>query len=176
MLFADLLFAAWSLFRPELDADALRIRLAVAFPSIPLPAADQTGLGSMFGSPGDKLTGGNLGCDATRAIQPGDQFCAHRNYPCGATLIVENIRTGARTTCIVMDRGPYGAYVYDNNGNRSWVVKIHPDDPGTWRGIVDLSPKVSGDIGHNGFERVRIWEYNRLKKNYRKFVERQSRI
>ncbi len=176
MFIAKFIMLALVTINPNLDLDTLQINFAIAFPESPLPVADQAGLATTFGTPGDKWTGGNLGCDATRAIQPGDQFCAHRNLPCGATLIVENIRTHARTTCIVMDRGPYGAYVYDDSGSKTWVVKIKPTDPGTWRGILDMSPKVSNDIGHNGFEPVRIWEYNRLKKNYRKFINRRNSI
>jgi hypothetical protein len=38
-----------------------------------------------------------------------------------------------------------------------WVIKIHPSDPGVWRGILDLTPAVSEALGHNGFEKVNMW-------------------
>lgn len=171
----SLILAVWSVLFPSVDKQEVAVKAAIVLP-LKMPYAHQSGIASMFGSPGDKHIGGNLGCDSSRKIHPDDQFCAHRSYPCGSTLVIENIRTKKRTYCTVMDRGPYGAYVYDENNVRSWVIKIRDHHPGEWRGVVDLSPKVSKDIGHNGWERVRIWEYNRLKKGYLGFLDKLNRI
>lgn len=38
---------------------------------------------------------------------PGE--CAHKTLPKGTTVTVTDVATGASTTCVVTDRGPYGA-------------------------------------------------------------------
>jgi rare lipoprotein A (peptidoglycan hydrolase) len=41
------------------------------------------------------------------AYNPGE--CAHQTIPKGTVVTVTNLATGASTTCVVTDRGPYGA-------------------------------------------------------------------
>jgi len=150
------------------STDPVYVNMASAImdPSQTLPRSDDSGLATRYGEPGDKWVGpgGVLACgDGSQTIWNTRNVCAHRFYPCGTFLIVENIRTGERTWCEIMDRGPYGAYVYDG-GARKWVVKKRRSDPGEWRGILDMSPDVSISIGHNGFEHVRIWSDIRLRR------------
>ena len=47
------------------------------------------------------------------------------------------------------------AYVLLEDG--TWGVKIRPTDPGTWRGILDMTPTVAAAIGHTGFGQVKVW-------------------
>ena len=54
--------------------------------------------------------------------------------------------------CRVLDRGPFGAILPSGD----WGVKIRASEPGSWRGLIDLSPAVATALGHNGRERVRI--------------------
>ena len=64
--------------------------------------------------------------------------------------------------CEVLDRGPFGAILPTGE----WGVKIHKDEPGAWRGILDLSPAVADALGHNGRERIRVF-YQRLAHHLR---------
>lgn len=153
-----------------------------------MPRADQSGVASRFGDPGDKWIGGTLKCSPQEYVNTVDHICAHRKYSCGTILVVENRRTRKKTWCRVMDRGPYGANVFTAYGGKrikvvasqasrrkyAWYVKkrrrhrppknLCPSDScyGRWRGIVDLSPAVSDSIDHNGLERVRIWRLRRI--------------
>jgi hypothetical protein len=70
---------------------------------------------------------------------------------------LENPRTGRFALCEVLDRGPFGAIMPTGQ----WGVKIHRDEPGDWRGILDLSPAVADALGHNGRERIRVF-YQRV--------------
>lgn len=114
------------------------------------------GIGSIYGRPKDssKGKGSLLACAPDYRVQsmPEMNVCASRTYKCGTILAVQNVRNKKTTLCRVMDRGPYGALLEDG----TWVVKIKKTDPGTWRGIVDLTPAVAAAIGHKGFEKVRI--------------------
>jgi len=119
------------------------------------------GLATRFGDPGDHLTGKHLSCTHEH-IQPGQLVCAHRTLPCGTTLILENPRTGRFALCEVLDRGPFGAIMPTGQ----WGVKIHKNEPGDWRGILDLSPAVAQALGHNGRERIRVF-YQRFAHHLR---------
>ena len=110
------------------------------------------GLATRYGDPGDRLAGKHLSC-THQHIQPGQLVCAHRTLPCGTTLILENPRNGRFALCEVLDRGPFGAIMPTGQ----WGVKIHRDEPGDWRGILDLSPAVADALGHNGRERIRVF-------------------
>jgi hypothetical protein len=114
------------------------------------------GVATRYGDPGDKLTGKHLSC-THQHIQPTDLVCAHRTLPCGTTLILENPRTGRFALCEVLDRGPFGAIMPTGQ----WGVKIHKNEPGDWRGILDLSPAVAEALAHNGRERIRVF-YQRV--------------
>ena len=147
------------------DSIYVRIAEAILQPETKMPREDDKGLATRYGTPGDKWLSGPLACgDGSQTIWNTQNVCAHRFLPCGTLLIVENLRTDQRTWCKVWDRGPYGAYVYDESGNRKWVVKKRRGDPGEWRGILDMSPDVSLSMGHNGFEKVRFWTERRLKR------------
>jgi hypothetical protein len=45
-------------------------------------------------------------------------------------------------------------------------MKIKRNQPGQWRGILDLSPAVADALGHNGRERVRIF-YQKVASHLR---------
>ena len=127
------------------------------------------GLATRFGDPGDHLTGKHLSCTHEH-IQPGQLVCAHRTLPCGTPLLLENPRTGRFALCEVLDRGPFGAIMPTGQ----WGVKIHKNEPGDWRGILDLSPAVAEALGHNGRERIRVF-YQRVSSHLRFGRELHSR-
>jgi len=125
------------------------------------------GIASRYGDPGDVLGSGAMSCTKKSP----DNFvmgCAHRVLPCGTLLLLENPRTRMMTFCRVLDRGPYGALL-----NGKWVIKIRWSDPGTWRGVLDLTPAVSDALGHNGFEKVRMWVISYPKQRVRTRVSRE---
>jgi hypothetical protein len=70
----------------------------------------------------------------------------------------------------VLDRGPFGAILPTGE----WGVKIHKNEPGDWRGILDLSPAVADALGHNGRERIRVF-YQRVSSHLRFGRELHSR-
>ena len=127
------------------------------------------GLATRFGDPGDHLTGKHLSCTHEH-IKPGQLVCAHRTLPCGTPLLLENPRTGQFAVCEVLDRGPFGAILPTGQ----WGVKIHKNEPGDWRGILDLSPAVADALGHNGRERIRVF-YQRVAHHLRYGRELHSR-
>jgi hypothetical protein len=174
---------------------------------------NQVGIASRFGDPNDKWVGGNLYCNSKRRVNSKEHVCAHRyagykGLPCGSILIIENPRTKKRSWCRVMDRGPYGAnvlsrsskdekytYALRPDGRKHWYVKInkdhkppaskcpHEDCVGRWIGILDLSPAVSDDLGHNGMERVKVWTLTRLiryldlqRKKIEKIEQRKNSV
>lgn len=119
------------------------------------PKPSVSGLSTIFGSKGDKWAGGTLACSPRKIV--GDQHvCAHRTLPCGTLLALENPRNGKRSWCLVMDRGPYGAL--DENGE--WFVKTDPDEPGKYRGVLDISPASAKLMEHNGFQKIRAYRIN----------------
>jgi hypothetical protein len=150
---------------------------------------DEYGIASRFGDPGDKHVGGTLACKPKERVSLTEHQCAIRSkrYKCGTILILENKRTGQRSWCAVADRGPYGANVFaqqegrwvpvlTESGRKAWYVKKRkshnpPDDlcpsgncVGRWRGVADLSPAVSDALGHNGFERVRVYRWSSVRR------------
>jgi hypothetical protein len=144
--------------------------------------ADLDGIASEFGSVGDKHIGGNLMCRPDERVSLTEHQCAHRRYRCGTILVIENKKNGNRSWCEVVDRGPYGANVFTSagvpvltdKGKKAWYVKNRRDeDPpedlcpiggcvGRWRGILDMSPTVTKDLGHNGLGRVRVYKLSRV--------------
>jgi hypothetical protein len=160
---------------------------------VSLPAdTDERGIGSRFGDPGDKWTGGKMACAPHDAVNSVDHVCAHRWYPCGTILIVEYPATGKRNWCVVADRGPYGANVFaadgkavlSPSGGAAWYVMIHAGDPppddlcpeggctGKWRGVIDMSPVVSKGMGHPGMGYVKVWRLKRIV-DYQKYLARK---
>jgi hypothetical protein len=127
------------------------------------------GLATRFGDPGDHLSGKHLSCTHEH-IRPDQLVCAHRTLPCGTPLLLENPRTGQFAVCEVLDRGPFGAILPTGE----WGVKIHKNEPGDWRGILDLSPAVADALGHNGRERIRVF-YQRVAHHLRYGRELRTR-
>ena len=116
---------------------------------------EEVGIASTFrtGKDGRHL-GGPPACLKGRGwseVDPNWSFCAHRTAPCGSVLLVQNVANGKVTRCAVIDAGPWGAM---HEGR--WVLKRRRSDPGTWRGVVDLSPAAAAAIGSTGWTRVRI--------------------
>ena len=118
----------------------------------------QTCNSTIFGYHGDKWAGGNA-LYLKRPIEDDDVGIAHRGFPMGAVIAIENLRTGQMAVGMVVDRGPYGAL---HKGK--WVLKRKKKNRGKWRGCADLTPAMAEAIGHDGFERVRVW---RLRKPLR---------
>jgi hypothetical protein len=114
--------------------------------------AGERGVATRFGDPGDPLDGAHLSC-THKKMAPGQLVCAHRTLPCGTPLVVQNIRTGRFGVCQVLDRGPFGATLPSGK----WVFKIRPNEPGDWRGVLDMSPAVADALAFNGREPVRIF-------------------
>lgn len=147
--------------------------------SMALPEADQNGIGSRFGDPGDKWIGGRMACAPHDFVDSKAFVCAHRSYPCGTILVVEY--QGKRSWCVVADRGPYGANVFAADGKivtstsgAAWYVKIKQDQmppsdlcpdgncTGKWRGVIDMGPAVSKAMGHPGMGYVKVWTLRRI--------------
>jgi hypothetical protein len=121
----------------------------------PTKNPNEIGVASRFGDPGDNLAGTELFCNPGKKVDSTAHICAHRTLPCNTILFLENPRTNMRTFCIVKDRGPFGAV----NTDGEWTIKVNKDDPGEWRGIIDMSPAVSSSLSHNGMEKINIWHY-----------------
>lgn len=116
----------------------------------------QTCNSTIFGYEGDRHAGGNA-LALGRPVRPGDYGIAHRRWKMGTRILIKNLRTGKKAFGEVIDRGPYGAI--DSEGN--WFLKspgsIDRDKPGRFRGCADLTPDLAKAIGHDGFDRVRVW-------------------
>jgi hypothetical protein len=121
----------------------------------------ETGIATRFGDPMDFLSGSHLKCTQGK-MQDGQMVCAHRTLPCGTVVMLENVRTGRFAVCQVLDRGPYGA----NLPNGHIGLKTRAREPGTWRGVVDLSPAVASALNLNGRERVRMF-YQKVARHLR---------
>ena len=127
---------------------------------------DIQGVSTIFGTKGDVHQGGTMACrPKERALYK--YACAHRTLPCGTLLLLKNPKTKQMSYCYVMDRGPYGGI--DPEGN--WFVKRTADEPGTWRGVLDVAPLPAKQLGHNGFQRIKAWKAPKgLAKNFNALV------
>jgi hypothetical protein len=147
--------------------------------NIETPDPDSKGVSTKYGYEGDKYGQQRVACKPNDKINNYSHICAHRTYPCGTVLIIENTKNGQRTWCTVMDRGPYGANVFaggsmvTSEGKPAWYIKTKQHDTppcsygrctGKWRGVLDVSPAVSNDMGHDGFEVVKIWKLKNILK------------
>lgn len=111
-------------------------------------AAQNECVSSVFGYAGDKWAGGKAAC-TRRYIAENEIGVAHRTLPCGTILIIKNERTNKIAMATVIDRGPYGAM---HEGK--WKIKLRKDEPGEWRGCLDLTRRLQILLDHNGFEKV----------------------
>lgn len=109
------------------------------------------GYATEFGQQQDALSGSVLACTGRR-MAAADRVCAHRSLPCGTIVLLQNLRTRKLATCTVADRGPYGATL----PNGEIVLKIRPDEEGTWRGLIDISPAVARALDLSGREQVGV--------------------
>ena len=112
------------------------------------------GTASIFGYPGDKWAGGDAIC-LKRPINNKDVGIAHRWWPCGTKVAIYNFRTNKWVQAKVVERGPYGATL-----RGKWVLKRRQSDPGTYRGVADLTPRAARLLNHNGFETVMVQRIN----------------
>ena len=102
--------------------------------------------------------GGKSKCLGRRVL-PTDRGIAHRTLPCGTRVRVTNLRTKLSTVAVVIDRGPYGACLdlgWHRGPCSEWAIKRHRSDPGSWRGLADLTPPVAAELNHKSFDAVRI--------------------
>lgn len=109
-------------------------------------------IGTVFGAVGDKHMGTKTAC-APYIFDRNVIGIAHRFLPCGKHVLIHIPRTDKWQDAIVIDRGPYGAIMEDG----SWGLKIKRDDPGKWRGCVDMTPPLSRALDHSGWDIVEIW-------------------
>jgi len=128
---------------------------------------------TIFGYAGDKWAGGNASY-LKRPVASYDVGVAHRTWKLGSTVLVKNPRTKLTALALVVDRGPYGAT--DDSG--MWVLKRKREDPGQWRGCVDLTPALAKSIKHNGYEKVYIRrvKLQELVSTVIKKIEEQSEV
>jgi hypothetical protein len=115
------------------------------------------GVASQYGEPGDIYAQQALACDISKHIDNYVHICASRWVPCGTVLLLQNQSNHELSWCTVMDRGPYGAMIKNDDNTYSWGMKITPRDPGVWRGILDMSPATTKEMHHNGFEHIKYW-------------------
>lgn len=69
------------------------------------------------------------------AVPGGPQPCAHRTIRKGTVVTVTDLTTGASTTCVVTDRGPYGDAIIDLNDSAFAAL----GDPNPGRATVRLT-------------------------------------
>jgi len=124
------------------------------------PAQHQTCMSTQFGHPGDGYGGRTPTVLYDRPVRPGDMGIAHRSWPMGAYIRIENLKTGQRSFGRVIDRGPYGKL--DAEGN--WFnARKKRNRVGKYRGCADLTPSLARAIGHRGKTRVKITLFRRRK-------------
>lgn len=129
----------------------------------------QEGIASVYW-PGDGLSGKT--CADGKPFTKERCHIAHRSWPLGSRVRVCAKDTGRCALSFVGDRGPFGAcdhkgistHVQRRNGRLiykyqclgRWMVKIRHRDPGTWRGIADLSKCVARKLRTRGLHEVRL--------------------
>lgn len=109
-------------------------------PSVEMPPVQERGLASWYG---DGALHGRYTASG-EAIDPTLHTCAHRTIPLHTTVLLVNAKDPRRRAwCRVNDRGPFGAKL----GDGSYLVKRSPSEPGTWRGIMDISVAAAKELG-----------------------------
>ena len=101
-------------------------------PSIRVPPVQEQGWSTYYDLSDASMNGAIMANG--KPFKPGDISIASRHIPLGTFVLLEHVGTGNRVWAEVTDRGPYGAM----HGGE-WVLKIKKSDPGTWRGVADLS-------------------------------------
>lgn len=96
-----------------------------------------------------------------RPVIASDVGIAHRTWPMGSIILVENLRTKKASLAVVLDRGPYGKL--DSEG-RWFNARKERSRVGVYRGCADLTPALARALGHNGSDTVRITLLWRRKK------------
>ncbi len=120
---------------------------------------------TVFGHADDKWKGGKA-LYLKREVNAEDLGVAHRSLPLGTYVILQNKNKVAVTQ--VIDRGPYGAIVPDEEfsedrkcrvlkSGKVWCLKLKKEDPGEWRGCLDITPAAGKAIGHKGKQTVKYW-------------------
>jgi rare lipoprotein A (peptidoglycan hydrolase) len=129
---------------------------SVDVPALPEMTVQHTGLASWYGSGVKNDYGLHGSITATgEPFDPSKKTCAMRAAPLRRAVLVRLTRTGHKTWCLVNDRGPYGAL--DDEG--LWITKFSREDPGEWRGVIDLSRATAVALGFDfqrGLEQVEI--------------------
>jgi hypothetical protein len=74
---------------------------------------------------------------------------AHRTLPCGAELLVYDVRTQRHSTLYVIDRGPYGQLC-----GRVWKWAAVLGDGCRWRGVLDLYEGATRRLQAQGMDAV----------------------
>lgn len=124
------------------------------FPEVRLPPVQIEGIASWYGGGnGDNGLHGKITATG-EVFLPRKRTCASRSIPLNTVVLIEDPETGRRAWCRVNDRGPYGA-MYEGQ----WVLKLTSDDPGEWRGIMDLSRGTAKSLGFNfrsGLNTIRV--------------------
>lgn len=123
-----------------------------------LPPVRLSGLATVYYR-GDGMSGPHLGCvRAARRILGHNRFtddlpviATRRGPACGTLVMVEHARTGARTWAWRLDSGPWSCYAPD--GARTVALQC-PN--GKRRSIADLSLRVAREIGHDGYDPIRL--------------------
>lgn len=133
-------------------------------PEIETPPIQQKGVASWYGGgEGDKGLHGKFTATGEVFI-PRRQTCASRSIPLNTVVLVEDPKTGNRTWCRVNDRGPYGAL---QDGR--WVLKLSSEDPGEWRGVMDMSRGTATALGfdfRSGLNPIHIRYYSANRPKY----------
>jgi hypothetical protein len=122
---------------------------------LPEPDYETTCRASVFGYPGDKYGSGSTLLYG-RPVEKSDFGIAHRRLRLGTPVVIFHPKTCRFAVGVVLDRGPYGAM---HEGK--WRIKRRRSEPGIWRGCADLTYSLARSIGHNGFERVKIYAWKR---------------
>jgi hypothetical protein len=110
---------------------------------------------------------------------PDDLVCAHRRLPFGTYLRLTNPKHPNKPAyCVVLDRGPYGACVFDfdlwlqNKKRRGcpmgfrFRIKVNEFFYGHYRVAIDATPAVHEMMGSKGWEKI-IIERLRVKPSRR---------
>lgn len=100
-----------------------------------------------------------LACPKSTYKKTGLPVCASRDLPCGTILNVRRVDNNKIARCVVGDRGPYGACVPSKKNTRAcgrgqkwingrnFIKKKKPMNLATWRGILDMTPRLARALG-----------------------------